>query len=169
MWALLPGEQPVRARPCLTPPRLQRRWTMAKYTGAGAVAAAGATRAALLELWGGYGKNVYTALGTVGGNVVGVVATAGNDDGLVPRMRFQGGPLCAPVRCVQHSVGDAVRQQRRLCAQRHRGRGRRPARGRAPWRLAYADATTAKVAVVTGQGRGPRLGGSVQCRPAPLP
>ena len=38
----------------------------------------------------------------------------------LPHMRFQGGALCAPVRCVQHSVGDAVRHSG-LCAQRHRG------------------------------------------------
>ena len=125
---------------------------MAKYTGAGAAAAL-CDEGSLLELWGGYGKNVYTALGTVGGNVVGVVATAGNEDGLCRTCVSKAArfvrlcdafsiplvTLCATAGFVPSATEDeagGLREAARLAA-------------------SYADATTAKVAVVTGNAVGP--------------
>ena len=125
---------------------------MAKYTGTGAAAAL-CDEGSLLELWGGYGKNVYTALGTVGGNVVGVVATAGNEDGLCRTCVSKAArfvrlcdafsiplvTLCATAGFVPSATEDeagGLREAARLAA-------------------SYADATTAKVAVVTGNAVGP--------------
>ena len=125
---------------------------LAKYTGAGAAAAL-CDEGSLLEMWGGYGKNVYTALGTVGGNVVGVVATAGNDEGLCRACVSKAArfvrlcdafsiplvTLCATAGFVPSTAEDeagGLREAARLAA-------------------SYADATTAKVAVVTGKAVGP--------------
>ena len=68
---------------------------LAKYTAADAVKALVDADSAV-ELYAGFGKHVFTALATVGGSVVGIVATS--------------------VRCVQCS-GCHGRQYRRLCGQ----------------------------------------------------
>ena len=125
---------------------------LAKYAGADAAAAL-CDEGSLLELWAGYGKNVYTAIATVGGNVVGVVATAGNDEGLCHTCVSKAArfvrlcdafsiplvTLCATAGFAKSTTDDAaggVREAARLAA-------------------SYADATTAKIAVVTGKAVGP--------------
>ena len=161
MWGCCP-QTTCAARPCLTgdlvifltylKTAMKPLRDLAKYTGAGAAAAV-CDEGSLLEMWGGYGKNVYTALGTVGGNVVGVVATAGNDEGLCRACVSKAArfvrlcdafsiplvTLCATAGFVPSTAEDeagGLREAARLAA-------------------SYADATTAKVAVVTGKAVGP--------------
>ena len=139
------------ARPCLTPPRPQRRWIWRSTPAPGPRQLC--DEGSLLELWGGYGKNVYTALGTVGGSVVGVVATAGNEDGLCRTCVSKAArfvrlcdafsiplvTLCATAGFVPSATEDE---------------GRRPARGRAPCGQ-LCRRHHRKVAVVTGNAVGP--------------
>lgn len=105
-----------------------------------------------VELYTGYGKKVYTALATIGGNVAGVVATQGADDVLcrncvAKAARFV--RLCdafsIPVvtlintdgfeKSASSDMSGALREAARLTG-------------------TYADATVAKVAVVTGKAVG---------------
>ena len=67
---------------------------LAKYAPADAVAAL-ADADSVVELYAGYGHNAYTALATIGGTTVGMVATA--KEGLGPSLHCQGCPLCAYV------------------------------------------------------------------------
>ncbi len=114
---------------------------------AAAIADAGST----VELWGGYGKNVYTALACVQGSTVGILATA--PEGLCPACVSKAARfvrLCdaysIPVVTVAGTAGFAgsaandiaggIRQAARLAA-------------------VYAEATTVKVAVLAGQVVGP--------------
>ena len=69
-----------------------------------------------VELYAGFGKHVYTAFATIGGNAVGIVAT--------------GETLC------HNCVAGGIREAARLAA-------------------TYADATTAKVALLSGKAVGP--------------
>ena len=121
-----------------------------KYTAAGAAAAVVDADSAV-ELFAGFGKNVYTALATVAGNPVGVVAT---EPGTLCHVcvskaaRFV--RLCdafsLPVVTLVNSEGftasvsadvaGAIREAARLAG-------------------TYADATTARVAVLTGKAVGP--------------
>ena len=121
-----------------------------KYTAAGAAAAVVDADSAV-ELLAGFGKNVYTALATVAGNPVGVVAT---EPGTLCHVcvskaaRFV--RLCdafsLPVvtlvnsegftASVSEDVAGAIREAARLAG-------------------TYADATTARVAVLTGKAVGP--------------
>lgn len=121
-----------------------------KYTAAGAAAAVVDADSAV-ELFGGFAKGVYTALATVAGNPVGVVAT---EPGALCRgsvskaARFV--RLCdafsLPVvtlvnsegftASVSEDVAGAIREAARLAG-------------------TYADATTARVAVLTGKAVGP--------------
>ncbi len=121
-----------------------------KYTAAGAAAAVVDADSAV-ELFAGFGKNVYTALATVAGNPVGVVAT---EPGTLCHVcvskaaRFV--RLCdafsLPVvtlvnsegftASVSEDVAGAIREAARLAG-------------------TYADATTARVAVLTGKAVGP--------------
>lgn len=104
------------------------------------------------ELYAGYGKNVYTALATVAGNVVGVVATKGPDGELcrccvskTARFVRMCDAFSIPVVTLVNTAGF-----KKSCAEDLSGGLREAAR------LAgtYADATTAKVAVVTGKAVG---------------
>lgn len=123
---------------------------LAKYTAAEAAAAL-ADADSLVELYGGYGKAVYTALATVGGVTAGIVAT---DKGTINHhcaakaARFI--RLCdaysIPVVTVVNTEGFV------------RSEGDDMAGGiRQAARLAgvYAEATTAKVAVLAGEAVGP--------------
>ena len=121
-----------------------------KYSAAGAAAAVVDADSAV-ELFGGFAKGVYTALATVAGNPVGVVAT---EPGALCRYcvskaaRFV--RLCdafsLPVvtlvnsegfaASVSEDVAGAIREAARLAG-------------------TYADATTARVAVLTGKAVGP--------------
>ena len=121
-----------------------------KYTAAGAAAAVVDADSAV-ELFAGFAKGVYTALATVAGNPVGVVAT---EPGALCRCcvskaaRFV--RLCdafsLPVvtlvnsegfaASVSQDVAGAIREAARLAG-------------------TYADATTARVAVLTGKAVGP--------------
>ena len=122
---------------------------LAKYKAADAVAAVVDADSAV-ELYAGYGKNVATALAAVGGSVVGVVAT--EKDVLCracvsKAARFV--RLCdafsIPVITLINTEGFAA-----SCSEDAAGGLREAAR------LAgtYADATTAKIAVVTGKAVG---------------
>lgn len=103
-----------------------------------------------IELYAGYGKKVYTALATVAGNVVGVVSTAADTlcrNAVSKAARFV--RLCdafsIPVITVINTEGFVPSSSDDLAG------GLREAA-----RLAgtYADATTAKIAVVTGKAVG---------------
>lgn len=124
---------------------------LAKYDPAKAVASIVDADSAM-ELYAGCGKNVYTALATVAGGVVGVVATKGPQDALCrccvsKAARFV--RLCdafsIPVLTLINTDGFA-----KSCTEDVSGGLREAAR------LAgtYADATTAKIAVVTGKAVG---------------
>lgn len=123
---------------------------LTKYSAANAAAALVDADSAL-ELYAAYGKKVYTALATVNGNAVGVVAT--EVDGLcsncvskAARMVRLCDAFSIPVITVINSDGfvksaaddmaGGIRQAARLAG-------------------TYADATTVKVAVVTGKAIGP--------------
>lgn len=122
----------------------------AKYDAAAAVTAVVDADSAL-ELYAGFGKKVYTAFATVNGSAVGVIAT--ETAGLcsscvakVARMVRLCDAFSVPVVTLVNSdgfvksaaddVAGGIRQAARLAA-------------------TYADATTAKVAVVTGKAIGP--------------
>ncbi len=124
---------------------------LAKYCAAEAAASIIDADSAI-ELYAGYGESVYTALATVAGNVVGVVATKGAEDGLCrvcvsKASRFV--RLCdafsIPVVTLINTDGFVK------SASDDQAGGLREAA-----RLAgtYADATTAKVAVITGKAVG---------------
>ena len=107
---------------------------LAKYCPVEAVASITDANSAV-ELYAGYGKTVYTALATVAGNVVGIVArfvrlcdafsipvvTLVNTDGFV--------------KSASDDMAGGLREAARLAG-------------------TYADATTAKVAVITGKAVG---------------
>ncbi|MEG2930509.1 MAG: carboxyl transferase domain-containing protein [Ruthenibacterium sp.] len=103
-----------------------------------------------IELYEGYGKNIYTALATVAGSVVGVVATS--DEGICHTCASKAARfvrLCdafgIPVITVINTDGFAKSSSEDAAG------GLRVAA-----RLAgtYADATTAKLAVITGKAVG---------------
>ena len=127
-----------------------------KVADAGTAAAAAKAAAAVVdkdsavELYAGFGKSVYTAFATVGGNAVGVVATGKNlcHNCVAKASRFV--RLCdafsVPVITIVDTEGfvpsatddiaGGIREAARLAA-------------------TYADATTAKVAVLAGKAVGP--------------
>lgn len=124
---------------------------LAKYSpdkAAASVADAGS----VMELYAGYGKNVYTALATVAGSVVGIVATKGADEALcrccvskTARFVRMCDAFSIPVITLVNTDG-----LKKSCTEDASGGLREAAR------LAgtYADATTAKVAVITGKAVG---------------
>ncbi len=106
-----------------------------------------------IELNDGYGKNVYTALATCGGNAVAVVSTAGENEPVchlcvskISRFVRFCDAFGIPVITIINTDGfaksnsdelsGAIRQATRLMG-------------------TYADATTAKIAVITGKAIGP--------------
>ena len=124
---------------------------LAKYTAIDAVNSI-VDGASALELYDGFGKSVVTALGTVAGNVVGVVATAGAQETLCHNAvsktaRFV--RLCDAfsipvitlintdgfVKSSSEDVAGGLREAARLAG-------------------TYADATTAKIAIITGKAVG---------------
>ena len=122
----------------------------AQYKAADAAATL-ADEGSLVELFGGFGKNVYTALAAVNGSAVGIAATEASGlchNCVVKLSRFV--RLCDAfsipvvtvvntngfVPSVSDDVAGGIREAARLCA-------------------TYADATTAKVAVVAGKAVGP--------------
>lgn len=125
--------------------------SLAKYSPDGAAASI-VDAGSAVELYAGYGKNVYTALATVAGNVVGVVATGGADAPLcrscvskTARFVRMCDAFSIPVVTLVNTDGF-----KKSCAEDAAGGLREAAR------LAgtYADATTAKVAVITGKAVG---------------
>lgn len=105
-----------------------------------------------IELYAGYGQNVYTALATVAGGVVGIVATKGAQDALCrccvsKTARFV--RLCdafsIPVVTLVNTDGFA-----KSCSEDASGGLREAARLTGT----YADATTVKIAVITGKAVG---------------
>lgn len=123
---------------------------LAKYDPK-AAAAALADADSVIELYGGYGKAVYTALATAGGTAVGIVATGAgsmNHHCAAKAARFI--RLCdaysIPVLTIVNTTGFV------------RSEGDDMAGGiRQAARLAgvYAEATTVKVAVLAGEAVGP--------------
>ena len=123
---------------------------LAKYDPK-AAAAALADADSVIELYGGYGKAVYTALATAGGTTVGIVATGAgsmNHHCAAKAARFI--RLCdaysIPVLTIVNTTGFV------------RSEGDDMAGGiRQAARLAgvYAEATTVKVAVLAGEAVGP--------------
>ena len=123
---------------------------LAKYD-ADAAAAAVADEGSLTELYAGYGANVYTALGTVGGMAVGILATAKGSlchKCTAKAARFV--RLCdaysIPVVTIVNTEGFV------------RSEGDDQAGGiRQAARMAgvYAEATTVKVAILAGEAVGP--------------
>lgn len=123
---------------------------LAKYDPK-AAAAALADADSVIELYGGYGKAVYTALATAGGTTVGIVATGAgsmNHHCAAKAARFI--RLCdaysVPVLTIVNTTGFV------------RSEGDDMAGGiRQTARLAgvYAEATTVKVAVLAGEAVGP--------------
>ena len=113
-------------------------------------AAAVVDKDSAVELFAGFGKSVYTAFATVGGNAVGVVATGKNlcHNCVAKASRFV--RLCDAfsvpvitivdtegfVPSVSDDIAGGIREAARLAA-------------------TYADATTAKVAVLAGKAVGP--------------
>ena len=95
-----------------------------------------------VEMYAGFGKNVYTAFATIGGNAVGVVATGKElcHNCVAKASRFV--RLCdafsVPVLTIVNTEGFAggIREAARLAA-------------------TYADATTARVALIAGKAVGP--------------
>ena len=103
-----------------------------------------------VEMYAGFGKNVYTAFATIGGNAVGVVATGKElcHNCVATATRFV--RLCdafsVPVLTIVNTEGfvpstsddiaGGIREAARLAA-------------------TYADATTAKVALIAGKAVGP--------------
>ena len=104
-----------------------------------------------VEMYTGFGKNVYTAFATIGGNAVGVVATGNKElchNCVAKASRFV--RLCdafsVPVLTIVNTEGfvpstsddiaGGIREAARLAA-------------------TYADATTAKVALIAGKAVGP--------------
>ena len=104
-----------------------------------------------VEMYAGFGKNVYTAFATIGGNAVGVVATGNKElchNCVAKASRFV--RLCdafsVPVLTIVNTEGfvpstsddiaGGIREAARLAA-------------------TYADATTAKVALIAGKAVGP--------------
>ena len=71
------------------------------------------TRAALWSCTAGFGKNVYTALATINGSAVGIVAT--ERAGLCHNCVAKAVPLCPPVRRVQHPRGDRRQHRTASC------------------------------------------------------
>ena len=94
-----------------------------------------------VEMYAGFGKNVYTAFATIGGNAVGVVAT-----GKASRFVRLCDAFSVPVLTIVNTEGfvpstsddiaGGIREAARLAA-------------------TYADATTAKVALIAGKAVGP--------------
>lgn len=122
---------------------------LTKYDAAKAVAAI-LDKDSAIELFGGFGKKAVTALGTINGNAVGVVA-AGEEicHNCASKMaRFV--RLCdafsVPVVTIVNTKGFKV-----SCSDDVAGGVREAARLAAT----YADATTAKVAVLAGKAVGP--------------
>lgn len=123
---------------------------LAKYDPKAAAAALADTDS-VIELYGGYGKAVYTALATAGGTAVGIVATGAgsmNHHCAAKAARFI--RLCdaysIPVLTIVNTTGFV------------RSEGDDMAGGiRQAARLAgvYAEATTVKVAVLAGEAVGP--------------
>ena len=115
-----------------------------------AVLSANAEPAKAVEMYAGFGKNVYTAFATIGGNAVGVVATGKElcHNCVAKASRFV--RLCdafsVPVLTIVNTEGfvpstsddiaGGIREAARLAA-------------------TYADATTAKVALIAGKAVGP--------------
>ena len=121
-----------------------------KYAPA-AAAAAVADADSLIELYAGYGENVYTALGTIGGTTAGVIATA--KEGLDHRCTAKAARfvrMCdaysIPVVTIVNTEG-LVKSE----ADDQAGGIRQAARMAG----VYAEATTAKVAVLAGEAVGP--------------
>ena len=102
-----------------------------------------------VEMYAGFGKNVYTAFATIGGNAVGVVATGKE----LCTTACQGFPLRPPVRRIQRPRADH-REHRGFVPSTSddiAGGIREAARLAAT----YADATTARVALIAGKAVGP--------------
>ena len=123
---------------------------LSKYAPAEAAAAL-ADEGSLIELHDGYGKNVYTALGSVNGTTVGFVATA--KEGLDHRCTAKAARfvrMCdaysIPVVTVVNTEG-LVKSE----ADDQAGGIRQAARMAG----VYAEATTVKVAVLAGEAVGP--------------
>lgn len=123
---------------------------LAKYAPADAVAAL-ADADSVVELYAGYGHNVYTALATIGGTTVGMVATA--KEGLDHRCTAKAARfvrMCdaysIPVVTVVNTEG-LVKSE----ADDQAGGIRQAARMAG----VYAEATTVKVAVLAGEAVGP--------------
>ncbi len=126
-------------------------YTLAKYDAKAAVDSI-VDADSNLELYEGYGRNVYTALATVNGNVVGVVSTAGAQEYMCRKcvskiarfVRFMDA-FGIPVISIINTAGFKAD-----CGEDLSGGVREAAR------LAgtYADATTAKIAVITGKAIG---------------
>ena len=126
--------------------------TVALAAGAEPAKAAAAVvdKDSTVELYAGFGKSVYTAFATVGGNAVGVVATGKNlcHNCVAKIARFV--RLCDAfsvpvvtvvdtegfVPSVSDDIAGGIREAARLAA-------------------TYADATTAKVALIAGKAVGP--------------
>ena len=122
----------------------------AALTAGAEPAAAVVDKDSAVELFAGFGKSVYTAFATVGGNAVGVVATGKNlcHNCVAKASRFV--RLCDAfsvpvitivdtegfVPSVSDDIAGGIREVARLAA-------------------TYADATTAKVAVLAGKAVGP--------------
>ena len=124
---------------------------LAKYCPVEAAASIADAHSAV-ELYAGYGKTVYTALATVAGNVVGIVATKGAEDVLCRNCVSKAARfvrLCDAfsipvvtlvntdgfVKSASDDMAGGLREAARLAG-------------------TYADATTAKVAVITGKAVG---------------
>ena len=92
-----------------------------------------------VEMYAGFGKNVYTAFATIGGNAVGVVAKASRfvrlcDAFSVPVLTIVNTEGFVP--STSDDIAGGIREAARLAA-------------------TYADATTAKVALIAGKAVGP--------------
>ena len=91
-----------------------------------------------VEMYAGFGKNVYTAFATIGGNAVGVVATGKelchNCVASVPVLTIVNTEGFVP--STSDDIAGGIREAARLAA-------------------TYADATTAKVALIAGKAVGP--------------
>lgn len=124
-------------------------YNLAKYQAEDALKAI-ADAGSALTLYAGYGKNVTTALAAVGGNVVGVVATEAaplchNCVSKISRFVRLCDAFSIPVVTVVNTEGFAKSSSDDVAG------GLREA---ARLTGTYADATTAKVAVVTGKAVG---------------
>lgn len=124
---------------------------LAHYTGAGAAAAL-ADAGNMVEFYKDHEGHVFTALATISGNVAGIVATAGPNSGLCAGCAGKAARFVRFCDAFSIPVVTLVNTDGFLKSTANDVKGGVKAAARLA--ATYADATTAKIAVVTGKAVG---------------